>query len=170
MIKIDYADGTGDGHVIWTLGKGGNFRLNATGPSPWFSHQHDAVYINDSTIVLFDDGNVRRSHNPQADSRGQELILNEQTMVATLVANVDLGVYTLALGSAQMLPNGNLDFDTGFADQTIEVQPNGKKTYVLKMNLHGSEYRSYIYASMYGDPAATSLPSTPIPPRLARNL
>jgi hypothetical protein len=58
----------------------------------------------------------------------------------------------------------------GFADQTIEVQPNGKKTYVLKMNLHGSQYRSYIYASMYGDPAATSLPSTPVPPRLARNL
>jgi arylsulfate sulfotransferase len=170
VIKIDYADGTGDGHVVWTLGAGGNFRLNATGPSPWFSHQHDAVYINDSTIVLFDDGNVRRSHNRQANSRGQELILNEQTMVATLVANVDLGVYTLALGSAQMLPDGNLDFDSGFADQTIEVQPNGNKTYVLKMNLHGSQYRSYIYASMYGDPAATSLPSTRIPPRLERNL
>ena len=34
-----------------------------------------------------------------------------------------------------MLPNGNLDFDSGIAEQTIEVLPNGNKTYVLKMNI-----------------------------------
>jgi arylsulfate sulfotransferase len=168
VVKIDYANGTGDGHIIWRLGKGGNFKLKATGASPWFSHQHDVRYINNTTLVLFDDGNVRRSFDSHAESRGQELILNEKTMVATLVANVNLGNYASALGSAQMLPNGNLDFDSGFSEQTIEVRPGGKKTYVLKMNMPGGQYRSYMYASLYGIPAGTSLPSTPIPAALAR--
>src|SRR5262249_19633880 len=51
VIKIDYADGRGDGHVIWRLGRGGHFRINSADRLPWFSHQHDARYINDSTLV-----------------------------------------------------------------------------------------------------------------------
>ena len=79
VIKIDYANGTGDGHVIWRLGQGGDFRINSTDPSPWFSHQHDVRYINDTTLVLFDNGNTRQRKNPRAHSRGQELILDERT-------------------------------------------------------------------------------------------
>ena len=170
VIKIDYANGTGDGHVIWRLGKGGNFRINSTAPSPWFSHQHDVRYINDTTLVLFDNGNTRRRHNPHADSRGQEWIINEKTRVATLVVNADLGNYASFTGGAQMLPNGTLNFDSPLAEQNIEVLPDGSKTYVLKMNMPGIQYRSYIYSTLYGNPAGTSLPSTPIPPRLARRL
>ncbi len=69
-----------------------------------------------------------------------------------------------------MLPNGTLNFDSPLAEQTIEVLPDGSKTYVLKMNMPGIQYRSYIYSTLYGNPAGTSLPSTPIPPRLARRL
>jgi hypothetical protein len=36
------------------------------------------------------------------------------------------------------------------------------------MNMPGGQYRSYMYASLYGIPAGTSLPSTPIPAALAR--
>jgi hypothetical protein len=170
VIKIDYANGTGDGHVIWRLGTGGNFKINSTDPSPWFTHQHDVRYINNTTLVLFDDGNTRRSTNPQANSRGQELVLDEKTMVATLVVNANLGKYAAALGSAQMLPNGNLDFDNGIAEQTIEVLPHGTKTYVLKMNLPQAQYRSYFYDTLYGNSADSSLPSTPMSSRLARRL
>ena len=170
VIKIDYANGTGDGHVIWRLGQGGDFRINSTDPSPWFSHQHDVTYINDTTLVLFDNGNTRRSKNRRADSRGQELVLDEKTRVATLVVNADLGNYASYTGGAQMLPSGNLNFDSPLAEQTIEVLPNGSKSYVLKMNMPGVQYRSYTYSSLYGNPANTSLPSTPIPPRLARRL
>jgi arylsulfate sulfotransferase len=151
VLKIDYANGTGDGHIIWRLGPGGNFKLKAKGPSPWFTYQHDVSYINNNTIVLFDDGNVRHSVNSNAESRGQELVLNEQTMVATLVVNADLGSYASALGSAQALPNGNLDFDSGFVEQTVEVLPNGKKTYVLEMHMRAAQYRSFMYADLYGD-------------------
>ncbi len=41
VIKIDYADGKGNGHIVWKLGAGGNFKAIANTPQPWFSHQHD---------------------------------------------------------------------------------------------------------------------------------
>ena len=41
-------------------------------------HQHDVDYINDTTLLVFDDGNTRQAYDPRADSRGQEWILNEQ--------------------------------------------------------------------------------------------
>ena len=156
VIKIDYDDGTGDGHIVWTLGAGRQFHHHFLRTrSPWFSHQHDVTYINDNTLVLFDDGNTRRLTDPTADSRGQELVLNEQTMTATLVVNADLGNYSSALGSAQMLPNGNLAFTSGFQGaapntfgQTIEVLPDGSQTYVQEMT--GMEYRSYFMSTLYG--------------------
>ncbi|HEU5117653.1 MAG TPA: aryl-sulfate sulfotransferase, partial [Isosphaeraceae bacterium] len=150
VVKIDYANGTGDGHVIWKLGQGGDFSMNSTDPSPWFSHQHDVRYVNDTTIVLFDDGNVRNYQDAQAHSRGQELVINEQTMQVTLVVNADLGNYAPAVGSAQRLPNGNLVFDSGFAEQVIEVLPDGSQSYVQKMTKPGFQYRAYIYGSLYG--------------------
>jgi hypothetical protein len=170
VIKINYAGGTGDARVLWRLGPGGDFRINSPAPSPWFSHQHDARYINNTTLVLFDDGNTRRRRDPHANSRGQELVLDEQTKVATLVVNANLGAYAPAVGSAQLLPNGNLDFESGFLEQTIEVLPPGRKTYVLKMNLPPVQYRSYMYATLYRNPADSSLPSTPMSRRLARRL
>src|SRR5262249_60085134 len=87
-----------------------------------------------------------------------------------VVVNANLGKYAAALGSAQMLPNGNLDFGNGIAEETIEVLPHGAKTYVLKMNLPRAQYRSYLYATLHGNPADRSLPSTPMSPPLARHL
>ena len=48
VIKIDYANGTGDGHIIWKLGRAAISRRSPTPPNPWFSHQHDVTYINDN--------------------------------------------------------------------------------------------------------------------------
>jgi hypothetical protein len=36
VIKIDYRDGTGDGQVIWRLGRNGDFTLASDDPFPWF--------------------------------------------------------------------------------------------------------------------------------------
>ena len=157
VVKINYANGTGDGHVVWRLGQGGDFTINSSDPSPWFSHQHDVRYINDTTILVFDDGNTRQAKDPNAHSRGQELVLNEKTMTATLVVNADLGNYSFALGTAQMLPNGNLQFTSGiqgsppYFGQTIEVLPDGTQTFVQQMP--GLEYRSYLMSTLYGTPA-----------------
>ena len=150
VIKIAYDNGTGDGHVVWRLGAGGDFTIDSSDPYPWFSHQHDARYIDDTTIVVFDDGNTRHDTTPSQDSRGQELVLDERTMKASLVVNADLGNYSVALGSAQSLPGGNLAFTS--AGQSIEVLPDGTKTYVQQMS-GLPEYRSYFESSLYVPPA-----------------
>src|SRR5262249_27815594 len=154
VIKIDYENGEGDGHVIWRLGQDGDFTVNSTDPSPWFSHQHNAHYIDDHTLILFDNGNTRRASDPNAHSRGQVWRLDEQTMTATLLLNADLGNSSDALGAAQRLSNGNFSFTSGFQGQppnqfgqTIEVLPDGTKSYVLEVNL--IEYRSYRIRTLY---------------------
>jgi hypothetical protein len=154
VIKVDYRNGEGDGHVIWRLGKDGDFTVNSTDPNPWFSHQHNAHYLDDSTLILFDNGNSRRASDPTADSRGQVWKLDEQTVTATLVVNVDLGNYSDSQGAAQRLSNGDYSFTSGrqgqapnFFGQSIEVRPDGSKAYVLEVNR--TEYRSYRLRTLY---------------------
>lgn len=154
VIKIDYRNGAGDGHVVWRLGQGGDFTVNSTDPNPWFSHQHDVHYIDDSTIILLDNGNTRHASDPTADSRGQVWKLDEQTMTATLVLNVDLGTYSSAEGAAQKLSNGDYSFDLGslgnapkaFAE-TVEVRPDGSKAYVLQVSR--DDFRTYRIGDLY---------------------
>jgi hypothetical protein len=151
IIKIDYADGTGNGHIVWKLGAGGNFTPIANTPDPWFSHQHDARMINDNTLLVFDDGNTRRAKDPTADSRGQEWVLDEQNKTATLVVNADMGNYSYFLGSSELLSNGNLAFTSGglpnVTGQSIEVLPDGTRVYVQQMSQF--EYRSYFESTLY---------------------
>ena len=154
VIKIAYASGMGDGSIIWRLGAGGDFRINSTDPNPWFSHQHDAEYEagHSSTIMLFDDGNVRRATDSSAHSRGQVYRLDEQNLTATPILNADLGDYSLALGSAQQLPNGNFHFDLGWlmpsnTSQAIEVDPAGNTVFTLQLN--SPAYRSFRLRNLY---------------------
>ncbi len=93
VYKVNFNNGTGDGHIIWELGnpeepggiiggKGGaslpTFTLTtdgATGPDlgyPWFSHQHDPAIAMRGKLVngkrlltIFDDGNTRRCNPAQ---------------------------------------------------------------------------------------------------------
>jgi len=154
VIKIDYENGEGDGHIIWKLGQDGDFSVNSTDPSPWFSHQHNAHYIDDSTLILFDNGNTRRASDPNAHSRGQVWRLDEQTMTATLLLNADLGNSSDALGAAQRLSNGNFSFTSGFQGQppnqfgqSIEVGPDGTQTYILQVD--ALLYRSFRVRTLY---------------------
>jgi hypothetical protein len=157
VIKIDYRNGAGDGHVVWRLGAGGDFTVNSTDPNPWFSHQHNAHFVDDHTLILFDNGNLRRASDPSANSRGQVWALDETTMTATLVLNADLGSYSGALGAAQRLSNGDYSFTLGTNGpvppaprppaHTVEVSPTGSKNYVFDAN--SPEYRSYRARTLY---------------------
>jgi hypothetical protein len=154
VIKIDYRNGAGDGHVVWRLGKDGDFALNAAGADAWFSHQHNAHYLDDHTLILFDNGNTRRASDPTANSRGQVWSLDEVNMTATPLLNADLGNYSFRLGAAQRLSNGNYSFLSGSEGQaprdvarTIEVRPDGTPSYVLEFA--SPEYRSYRVRTLY---------------------
>jgi hypothetical protein len=169
VVNIDYANGAGDGHVVWRLGQGGDFTVNSTDPNPWFSHQHDAHYIDDHTLILFDNGNTRRATDPTAHSRGQVWTLDEQTMTATLVVNADLGSYSGALGAAERLSNGDYSFTLGTNGpvpparppaHTVEVRPDGTKVYDLAANT--PEYRTFRMRTLYEgtDDALAGAPTT----------
>ena len=156
VFKIDYRNGAGDGHVVWRLGAGGDFTADSADPDPWFSHQHNAHYVDDHTLILFDNGNTRRATDPSAHSRGQVWELDEVNMTATPVLNVDLGDYSFRLGGAQRLSNGNYQFMSGSQGsappplqlaQTIEVRPDGTPVYVLEFAR--PEYRSFRVRTLY---------------------
>lgn len=159
VIKIDYRDGLGNGNILWRLGLDGDFTINSSDPSPWFSHQHDANFAADNiTFTVFDDGNIRNAANPTVHSRGQMLQIDEVNKVATLVLNADVGSYSSAVGSAQALPNGDYHFDSGFiqdasgnlTSQSVEVSSSGQIVYGI--GFAGIEYRSFRMPDLYTAP------------------
>jgi len=153
VIKLDYQDGTGTGQVLWRLGREGDFTIVSTDALPWFSHQHDATYIDRNRIALYDNGNTRCFNHPQpCSSRGQVLELDEVNRVAILRVNVDLGVYSPRRGSAQRLTNGNFQFGSGFVvpdlvSRSTEVTPEGSVVYNLQAD--ALEYRLIRMRSLY---------------------
>jgi hypothetical protein len=135
VIKIDYANGAGDGHLLWTLGYQGDFAMINTPnvPSPWFSHQHDVeVWVNENPkqLTLFDNGNTRRATDPTADSRGQALTIDETALTVDIHTNVDFSFYSSGYGTSQILDNGNYWWQAGAAPgpdntRTFEYKPSG---------------------------------------------
>ena len=155
VIQIDYANGAGSGKVLWKLGVGGDFSIESSDPYPWFSHQHDAQLDTSSGLFwAFDNGNTRVTQaGGVGNSRGYVLQLDETNMAATPVLLADLGVYSIAVGSAQQLDNGNFHFHAGMVPApsphafTMEVLPDGSQDSILEEFVQ--VYRSYRMSSMY---------------------
>jgi len=120
VLKIDWRNGKGTGKILWRLGEGGDFRAITTDPHPWFSFQHDPGFepIGSNMISVLDDGHERKKIDPAANNRGQVWKLDEAGRTATLMHNADLGVYAVAVGSAQSLKNGGYTFEAGFINPT----------------------------------------------------
>ncbi len=151
VYKIAYANGAGDGHIIWMLGKDGDFKWNSSDPWPWQSHQHDVHYQSANVLELFDNGNTRVSSAGIGNSRGQVLAIDEVNMTVTPMMNADLGTYSSALGSSQLLTNGNHFFESGMAAggraQSVEVAPDGTIVSILQLNT--SIYRAFRLRDLY---------------------
>ena len=160
LIKIDYNNGAGTKNVLWRMGPGGDFTMTSGGPFPWFSHQHNASFEQNGTSVLtlFDDGNTRVAPPPvglgPGNSRGQVLNVDQTNMTVSLALNVDLGVYSAALGSAQRTVNGDHMFQPGTIagttdSQTIEVLPDGTQVFNQQAP---TSYRSFLLPNLYNPP------------------
>ena len=152
VVKIDYQNGNGTGNILWRLGKDGDFRYISQDPYPWFSHQHDPQLLADeATLLVFDNGNTRKNDDPNANSRGQMIFLDEKNRTASLLLNVDMGLYSFALGSAQALGDGNYHFDNGFlpdiTSYAVEVDPQGNSVYAL--HSAAPAYRSFRMMDLY---------------------
>ena len=146
VLKVNFNNGTGDGHIIWELGNpaepggliggpGGaplpTFTLTTNGAGgpdlgyPWFSHQHDPEFAYRGQLVngkriftIFDDGNTRQAFfNTSANSRCQMYTLDEPNLAANLSINGDEQGYSFALGSSQVLSNGSsISCDSGYVN------------------------------------------------------
>ncbi|MBV9264957.1 MAG: aryl-sulfate sulfotransferase [Acidobacteriaceae bacterium] len=162
VVKLNYQNGTAQWHkgqpdntIIWTLGQGGSFSLpggssSSTFDSRWFSHQHDATYAANGTLTLYDNGNTRISIYG-GDSRGQDWRLDEKNLTATPVLSQDLGVQSMAVGSAALLENGNYEFYNGFlstGSSSVEYTPSGSLVFRQTLQLP-TGYRAFRMRSLY---------------------
>jgi hypothetical protein len=134
VLKVDRQ--TGD--VIWALGKNGDFTFiddSANG----FSHQHDAHWLENGHLLLFDNGNDYA--NPV--SNVVEYEIDEQSLEVRLVWAYSTEDHHFApnRGSAQRLPNGNTLINWVSRQPNIqEVTPEGEL--VLEITLPDN-YASY---------------------------
>ena len=151
LFKIDYRAGLGSGDILWKLGKGGDFQLDNGKTTDWFSHQHDATMLDDNTLVLFDNGNTREADDPEAQSRGQVYWIDQAGRKAKLQLNANVGAYSLALGSARRLPNGNFHFNVGFLppfnSYSVEIDTAGEIVY--RLDSSAPQYRTFRMTNLY---------------------
>ncbi len=162
IVKIDYGNGSGTNNILWKLGLGGDFAINSGDSYPWFSHQHDPGFAQNgtTTLAMFDNGNTRVSAPPlglgSGDSRGYVLNVDQVNMVATPVLLANLGYYSAALGTAELLTNGDYHFNAGVVpgnpsfSAAIEVFPNASLGFNLKVN--ATSYRTFRLKSLYTPP------------------
>ena len=169
VLKINYGNGHGDGHVMWKMGPYGDFRM-LNPPSgcgdpnvfPWFTHQHDAAFQTQNgtaeVMTVFDDGNLRYQQcGNSGNSRGMVLNVSEVAHTVFLQMAADLGQYSFALGSAQQLasPPNPLYYSFGngllnlpaTAAQATETDPTGH----IVFQVQGTEwsYRTYRQKDLY---------------------
>lgn len=169
VLKIHYADGAGDGRVLWRLGPDGDFTLVGGTEDDWFSHTHDPGFIGPNHILLFDNSNRRcAAASPPANcqSRGQVWEIDETAMTARPVFNQDLGEFAFAVGSAQQLRNGHYWFNSSmfgsFADpRTTLRELDSSGTPVYQNELDVFQYRSYRLTDLYSVPRSWNMPRWP---------
>jgi arylsulfate sulfotransferase len=171
VVKINYSNGTGDGSLLWRLGAFGDFTIlnppttTCGDPNvfPWFTHQHDSAFQFEGAngmkiMTVFDDGNLRHQQcGNSGNSRGMVLFMGEADRTIFIETSADLGGYSFAVGSSQMLITGSGDlyasYDNGLLgspspfSQSTEVDLNGNIVYQLQAD-HWS-YRTYRMQDLY---------------------
>ncbi|MFX0096060.1 MAG: aryl-sulfate sulfotransferase [Candidatus Hodarchaeota archaeon] len=151
--KINYETG----QVIWGLGEYGNFTLfNRLGNQcdNLFFHAHAVEKIDNNTFILFDNDLHNQTNPNNQRSRILEITINETTMTAneSWSWTAPRDYYSLALGDADRLPNGNrlgvfgydIHPNTSIGARLVEVNETGQ--IVWEINFPNNEdYRYNIY-------------------------
>lgn len=169
ILKIDYANGTGSGNVLWKLGWEGDFTLLGGDPSQWFYAQHypNILGINgpQMTLAVWDNGNLRIDSSgaacgstpsaPACYSRATVFQVDQSTNLATVIWEDLPGFYSFWGGSIVQPSNGDVEFDmTDPVDtdssQIMEVTQSPNPQIVWQMNIGGANaYRGYRIPSLY---------------------
>lgn len=176
VIKVNYNDGAGDGHIMWRLGYQGDFALqsgtfNSVDPADWFNAQHDSNIVSSTSsgtldVLLFDNGNQRVldtggtlcGSGTSCESRVPILHLDENAKTADITFLDKLApTFSFFGGSARQLANGNVEFaeaaSTPLPNQNsaiFEVTKANPPQVVWQMQIAGQFcYRGFRISSLY---------------------
>jgi len=179
ILRVDYNNGMGKGDILWRMGREGDFKFNNiyNDPWPWFSGQHE-VGIEDlgaGPMSMMDNGTTRTADPPlglgkgtgcepsDCNSRGMMLTVDQTNRQVTPVMSVDLGVYAVVFGSAQLLDDGVFFFSPGNVEKKVGgasagyaiqiFQTPNTATGTQELNMTGPKtYRTWEMPSMYAPP------------------
>jgi hypothetical protein len=139
VYKLDRRSGA----VIWRLGgKHGHFHL---GPGVRFTWQHDARFVGDRRITLFDDGFDGRARS-EAQSRAIAIDLDFARRTAKLAhsySHPDSSLSASSMGNVQTLPSGDVLVGWGSEPYITQFTADGKVRADLRMPPAQQSYRGY---------------------------
>lgn len=177
VVKVNYANGTGDGSIIWHLGVQGDFTLvGGTDPIDWQYAQHGPSFFSTNTTGVFslglmDNGDDRLSsapptpdiNNPTCGTTGAPACyttvpvfqIDETAKTATLTFHqiVPTSLYNSFGGNAEQLANSDVEYDlcgTGSGSWIYEVtQTSTPQTVWTLHEVPTNIYRGFRIPSMY---------------------
>lgn len=175
LVKVDYRDGAGAGDVLWRLGYQGDFTLQGgTDPTDWFYAEHAPSFVTSNSsgkfsLVLFDNGNDRAfPPNTTCEPVGVPscpystvpiLNIDEGAKTAGLEFNYVTPQYSAFGGNAEVLKNGDVEFDECDSTNLVnpqadifEVTQSTSPEQVWHMRVSGQfAYRAFRLPSLYPD-------------------
>ena len=168
VLKVNYADGTGDGRILWHLGEGGDFALHGgTDPTDWQYAQHAPSFFSANTTGVFslglmDNGNDRifpvgvtcgsAGAPPCFYSTVPVWQLDESAKTATLTFQQILpaSLYNSFGGNAEQLANGNVEYDLCALGSVYEVTQESTPQTVWNLQVTTTSlYRAFRIPSLY---------------------
>jgi arylsulfate sulfotransferase len=171
LLKIDYANGSGAGDIIWHLGYQGDVTLvGGTEPADWFYADHGPSFASTNTagkftLALFDNGDDRlfpsgvtcgTTGNPPCHySTAPILDIDETAKTATLTFHPTTPEYSFFGGNSAVLQDSTVEFcesagGPGTAGHIYEVTQDTSASTLWHMLITGSYvYRGQGIPSMY---------------------
>jgi arylsulfate sulfotransferase len=171
IVKVKYADGMGDGSILWRLGEGGDITLQGgTDPTDWEYAQHGPSFFSANTSGVFslgamDNGNDRVfSQRVACGSSGAPPCLystipiwqiEEGAKTAALIFHQILppNLYSNFGGNVEQLSNSNVEYDlcsVGLGSYIYEVTQESSPQTVWSMHVTGTFiYRGFRIPSFY---------------------
>jgi arylsulfate sulfotransferase len=171
LVKVDYANGTGAGDIVWKLGYQGDFTLiGGTDPTDWFYAQHGPSFTSTNTtgkfsLAVFDNGDDRvfppgvtcgaTGEPPCLYTTVPFLDVDETAKTATLTFHPTAPTYSFFGGNSAVLKDGNVEYcesagGPGLAGDIYEITHDSSTQTIWHMLIVGEyAYRGQRIPSFY---------------------